>query len=103
MTPRISEESFEYYVLDDLLANLGYQILRGEDIAPGEPAAEREDFSQVILPGRLRAALGKLNPALPEETLAEVYRKVINLPLASPSLAQNNRVFHRWLAGRDGS
>ena len=32
MTPRISEEAFEYYVLDDLLANLGYQILRGEEI-----------------------------------------------------------------------
>jgi len=32
MTPRISEETFEYYVLDDLLAKLGYQILRGEDI-----------------------------------------------------------------------
>jgi ATP:corrinoid adenosyltransferase len=32
MTPRISEESFEYYVLDELLANLGYQVLRGEEI-----------------------------------------------------------------------
>ncbi len=44
MRPRISEESFEYYVLDTLLAELGYEILRGEDVAPGEPAAEREDF-----------------------------------------------------------
>jgi len=26
MTPRISEEAFEYYVLDDLLSNLGYQM-----------------------------------------------------------------------------
>ena len=39
MTTHISEESFEYYVLDDLLANLGYEVLRGEEIAPGEPGA----------------------------------------------------------------
>jgi len=32
MTPRISEEAFEYYVLDDLLANLSYHILRDEEI-----------------------------------------------------------------------
>jgi hypothetical protein len=27
MPPRINEETFEYYILDDLLANLGYQDL----------------------------------------------------------------------------
>lgn len=97
MSPRINEESFEYYVLDDLLAKLGYLILRGETVAPGEPAAEREDFSQVVLPGRLHAALHNLNPHLPAETVEEVYRKVLNLPLATPNLAQNNRIFHRWL------
>ncbi|MDY6847225.1 MAG: type I restriction endonuclease subunit R, partial [Chloroflexota bacterium] len=97
MTPRISEEAFEYYVLDDLLANLGYQILRGEEIAPGEPAAQREDFSQVVLPTRLQAALRKLNPHLPAESIEEVYKRILNLPLASPNTAQNNRSFHRWL------
>jgi type I restriction enzyme, R subunit len=97
MTPRISEETFEYYLLDTLLADLGYEILYGEAIAPGEPGAEREDFCQVVLPGRLRVALGGLNPHLPADTLDEVYRRVINLPLASPSPAQNNSLFHRWL------
>jgi hypothetical protein len=27
MNPRITEDSFEYYILDDLLAGLGYTIL----------------------------------------------------------------------------
>jgi type I restriction enzyme R subunit len=97
MSPHITEDTFEYYVLDDLLAGLGYTILHGPEIAPDEPQAEREDFGQVILPGRLREALAKLNPHLPADTLADVYQKVINLPLASPSVAQNNRTFHRWL------
>jgi len=34
MCPKTSEENFEYYVLDDLLANLGYQILPGDEISP---------------------------------------------------------------------
>ena len=97
MAPHISEEAFEYYVIDELLSNLGYQILRGEEIAPGEPAAEREDFSQVVLPARLHQALKRLNPHLPPDVIEAVYQKVINLPLASPSAAQNNRTFHHWL------
>ncbi len=97
MKPRISEEAFEYYLLDDLLAGLGYQVLRGEAIAPGEPGAEREDFSQVVLSGRLKSALARLNPHLPQGALDEVYKKVLTLPLASPSTVQNNRLFHRWL------
>jgi type I restriction enzyme R subunit len=97
MIPRISEEAFEYYVLDELLANLGYQVLHGEEIAPGEPNAEREDFSQVVLPQRLRIALYKLNPHLPAETVEEVYKKLLNLPHATPNPAHNNRLFHKWL------
>lgn len=72
MPPRINEESFEYYILDDLLVNLGYQILHGEEIAPGEPAAERDDFSQVVLPERLHQALLRLNTHLPAEVIEEV-------------------------------
>ena len=97
MSPRITEDTFEYYVLDDLLAGLGYEVLYGPEIAPGEPGAERADFSQVILPARLRAAMARLNPELPPAALEEVYHKVVNLPLASPSTAQNNRQFHHWL------
>ena len=33
---------------------LGYTVLPGPQLAPGEPAAERESFSDVVLVGRLR-------------------------------------------------
>ena len=37
-----------------LLAELGYAIGHGPRMAPGEPAAERRSFADVVLPGRLR-------------------------------------------------
>ena len=53
---------------------------------------------QVVLVGRLREALRQLNPTLPEEAREEALRKVLRM--ATPSLVQTNRVFHKLL--RDG-
>ena len=36
------------------LESVGWQIRNGADIAPGEPAAERDDFGQIVLVQRLR-------------------------------------------------
>jgi len=47
--------------------DLGYTVLPGPQLAPGEPAAERETFSDVLLVGRLRQAIRQLNPAIPED------------------------------------
>lgn len=33
---------------------LGYSVGHGPDLAPGEPAAERDSFGDVVLMGRLR-------------------------------------------------
>ncbi len=77
---------------------LGYAVGHGPHLAPGEPAAERESFGDVVLVGRLREAIGRLNPAIPDEAREEALRKVLRV--ATPSLAQTNRAFHRML--RDG-
>jgi type I restriction enzyme, R subunit len=73
---------------------LGYTLAHGPDLAPGEPAAERDGFGDVVLVGRLRDAIRRLNPAMPEEALRKVLR------VATPSLVQTNRAFYRML--RDG-
>ena len=36
---------------------LGYAVGHGPHIAPGEPAAERDSFGEVVLVGRLRGAI----------------------------------------------
>jgi type I restriction enzyme R subunit len=80
------------------LGELGYAVGHGPHLAPGEPAAERDSFGEVVLVGRLREALRRLNPSIPEEAREDALRKVLRL--GSPSLVQTNRAFHRML--RDG-
>ena len=75
--------------------DLGYAMLPGTQLAPGEAAAERESFSTVVLVGRVRVAIRQLNPAIPEEAREEALRKLLRL--ATPSLVQTNRAFHGLL------
>ena len=77
---------------------LGYAIGHGLQLAPDEPAAERDSFGDVVLVGRLRAAIQRLNPGIPAEAREEALRKVVRV--GTPALTQTNRAFHRML--RDG-
>ncbi len=79
-------------------ADLGYQVRHGEQIAPGEPAAERDAYGQVVLLGRLRDAVERLNRQIPADAREEAIRKVLYPEL--PALVANNRKFHAML--RDG-
>jgi type I restriction enzyme R subunit len=74
---------------------LGYAHLFGPDIAPGEPGAQRESYENPLIIGRLRSALGRLNPEHPAEPVDEIVRK-IQRP-EHPSLVQNNHAFYRML------
>ena len=76
---------------------IGFHVVAGPSIAPGEPAAERTSYGQVILEGRLRAALERLNSSVPADCLDDVVRRLERQEL--PSLVQSNRLFHRWLVG----
>ncbi|MBV1711325.1 MAG: type I restriction endonuclease subunit R, partial [Desulfomicrobium sp.] len=77
------------------LESMGYLILSGPGIAPGELAAEREDYEQVVLERRLRQALQHLNPHVPFEALEEAFRKLTRPD--SPSLVTNNHIVHKYL------
>ena len=77
------------------LEGMGYTVLHGPNIAPGEPAAERTDYTQVVLEGRLRDALAALNSGLPADAVDEAYRKLTRPD--SPLLLTNNRTLHRLM------
>lgn len=77
------------------LEALGYTILSGPEIAPGEPEAERKDYEQVILESRLRQALQRLNPQVPADALEEAFRKLTRPDM--PSLVANNHLIHKYL------
>jgi type I restriction enzyme R subunit len=90
----MNESTVELATLD-WLAALGYSVLHGPEIAPGEAAAERTHYGEVLLAGRLRMALARLNPHILPAALEDVQRR-ITIP-ESPSLLLNNRAFHRAL------
>jgi type I restriction enzyme R subunit len=90
----ISESVAEEALLEWFSA-LGYEVLHGPDIAPGTPAAERDDYREVVLAGRLREAVRRLNPEVPAAALEEAVRRVLRPESAATVL--NNRRFHRML------
>ncbi len=93
----VAESDVEDLALQHL-ANLGYAVIHGPNIAPGEAGAERDRYEDVVLRGRLDEALRRLNPGVAADALEEAMRKVLHP--AAPSLVANNRALHRML--RDG-
>ena len=77
------------------LAGVGYTVLSGPEIAPGEAQAERDSYGQVVLERRLRHALQRINPQVPADALEEAFRKLVQPD--SPSLVVNNHIVHRYL------
>ena len=47
--------------------DLGFSVGHGPHLAPGNLSAERASFGEVVLVGRLREAIRRTNPAIPEE------------------------------------
>lgn len=47
------------------LSELGWSVGEGAGLCRADGAGERQDHSAVVLAGRLRAALARLNPGLP--------------------------------------
>ena len=92
----LSEDDVETAALE-WLRELGWSTAHGPEIGPEAPGAERGDYSQVVLEGRLRDALGRLNPDLPHEALDDAFRRLTR-PEGS-SLETRNRAFHRMLTG----
>jgi len=93
----LNESTIENAVLT-WFGELGYALGHGPQIAPGEPEAERESFGDVVLVGRLREAIYRLNPAIPEDAQEEALRKILRV--ATGSLVPSNRAVHQML--RDG-
>jgi type I restriction enzyme R subunit len=91
---KFTESTVEEAVLE-WAGELELPVLHGPEIAPGEPAAERTAFSEVVLVGRLREAIARLNPKIPADACDEALRRVLRTE--TPNLVENNRRFHKML------
>ena len=77
------------------LTGLGYETIDGRLIEPEGPQPERARFQDVLLEGRLRAALVRLNPTLHATQIDEIVRTLHRID--HPTLLANNQRFHRLL------
>lgn len=93
MSNRLYESEIEQIALDILREENGYIVAFGPDISEGE-GKERE-YTEVVLQGRLRAAIDRLNPTIPAEAREDAARKALRT--VSVSLLENNEAFHRLL------
>jgi type I restriction enzyme R subunit len=97
----VSGASFAESIVEEAalawLAGSGFAVTHGPKIAVGQAAAERADptYRDVVLEWRLREALVRLNPDLPQEALDDAFRKIVRAD--GPSLIERNRVVHRML------
>ena len=97
MSPAPRETDLESVVLD-LLATLGWSVRYGPEIAPGESAAERNDYREVVLIERLRDAVAGLNPGVPLDALEDAVRTALR-PESQVTESENWRAYRLLVEG----
>ncbi|MFT3802814.1 MAG: type I restriction endonuclease subunit R [Burkholderiaceae bacterium] len=93
----VLEDHVEQAMLE-WLVGLGWVTAHGPDISPPDaktPGTERASYREVMLVGRLREAIARLNPHIPPGARDDALRRVLNPNV--PGLVNANRQVHRWL------
>lgn len=79
------------------LVELGYTVAFGPDLAPDGEKPERKTFADIFLVDRLRSALARINPNIPEVAREDAIDKIRGVPYLNPDLVFVNRIFHKML------
>ncbi|XAG70377.1 type I restriction endonuclease subunit R [bacterium 19CA06SA08-2] len=90
----MTEDQLEQEVLG-WLAETGYRVVCGYDVAPDSDNPWRANFNQVLLLDQLRGAIARLNPSVPMVAREDALAQVVNLD--TPAQLSANRAFHRLL------
>ena len=88
----MSEAGWEALAMDTL-GELAWEAVEGKSIASG--SGERQSWRELIIPGRLRAAIGRINLGLPESAVQEAVQVVLS-PKSRDARGENHQV-HRYL------
>lgn len=93
----MTENHIEALAIDQL-ENLDYTYVYGPTLAPDAEEYnenKRESFEQVLLLNKLKEAVQRINPDIPEYSRMEAIREIQRI--AAPDLLTNNETFHRYL------
>lgn len=77
------------------LADVGYALANGPDIAFDGVNPERADYKQTLLIQRLRDAITRINPEIPVNAREDAFRQIQDLGI--PVQLSANRHFHKLL------
>ncbi len=94
MTTKLAEDAIEHLAIARLEAE-GYSYRYGPTIAPDGEQPERASYEDVLLLGRVEAAITRLNPTIPPNARLDALRQLRRLN--APDLIANNETFHRLL------
>ncbi len=94
MTSFLRESDIENKAIE-WLKDEGYSITVGSAIDPESQGEERKEFSDVVLVERLKQAIDRLNPSIPQEAKDDAIKKVLRQ--TSQDLLENNKQFHKYI------
>lgn len=100
-----TESDWEHIALEYLSEPLGWQPMRGAEIAPGAVSAEghptyapsgtalpqRETWDELAIPSRMRAAMRRLNPEVPARFLDQALVEILR-PTSQDAITENKRI-----------
>src|SRR3989338_11074388 len=95
MTKKLNEDTLTEQPVIEWLKEMGYDYEFGPDLAPGQVLGEREDFREVVLVGRLKRSIRRLNPDLPETAINDVVRTITKYEHQNLEIA--NKEMYRML------
>src|SRR3989338_3881614 len=92
----ITEDRIEKEALE-MLESEGWEVVYGPAIAPASEGGngERGSYKEVGLAGRLKEAIARINPNIPEEAREEALKKVLRND--RQELVLNNQHLHKLL------
>jgi type I restriction enzyme R subunit len=90
----ITEDQLEQLCLE-WFGEQGYYIAYEPDIAPDSANPERQDYTEVVLRGRLEDALQNINKGIPFSAIADAIDQI--LKPQHYSLIKNNQAFHQMM------
>ena len=92
---KLNEQNLTEQPVIEWLKEMGYDYEFGPDLAPGQILGEREDFHEVVLIGRLKRSIRRLNPDLPEAAIDDAVRSIVKFE--HPGLEIANRETYKML------
>jgi type I restriction enzyme, R subunit len=94
----MSEAQWEALAMDTL-GELAWEPVEGKRIAPG--SGERPSWAELIIPDRLRAAIARINPQLPDSAVEDAADRILT-PESRDALGENHRIHEHLTRGIRG-